>query len=30
MIENLKATMSDSEVPAAVEKLIDEKHSREL
>ena len=30
MIKNMQATMSESEVPAAIEKLIDEKHSREL
>ena len=30
MIANMKATMTEAEVPAALEKMIDEKHSREL
>jgi len=30
MIINLKTRMSESEIPAAVERLIEENHSREL
>jgi len=30
MIKKMQATISESEVPAAIEKLIDEKHSCKL